>query len=402
MWVELELSAEDLIFRDAVRAFLAANLTPQLAQAGRRMTSVFCDKAHSLAWQKILHARGWAAPSWPRDHGGPGWTEMQRHVFAAECARAGAPGLAPMGLKMVAPAIMAFGTTAQKAHYLPRILSGEDYWCQGYSEPGAGSDLAALSLRARRDGEDYVLTGSKIWTTHAHWANRMFCLARTSAEGRPQAGITFLLIDMDTPGISVKPIVTLAGEHEVNQVFFDEARTPVADRLGEENQGWAVAKHLLTFERGGGYAPGLEAALERLRTCAELEAGDETERLLDDPHHRRRLAEAQIATLAIDISERRVLSALAGGAGPGPVSSLLKLQGSEALQRLDELETDTVGAYVAPHQPEARAGGSNLSPIGPEHGLTTMARYLNNRAASIYGGSSEIQRDIIARQILGL
>jgi acyl-CoA dehydrogenase len=409
--VELELSAEDLAFRDTVRAFLAARLTPELAEAGRRMTSVFCDKTHSLAWQRILHAQGWVAPSWPAEYGGPGWSEMQRHVFAAECARAGAPSLAPMGLKMVAPAIMAFGTPAQKAWYLPRILSGEDYWCQGYSEPGAGSDLAALSLRAERaknehgdgDGDDdYVLTGSKLWTTHAHWANRMFCLVRTSTEGRAQAGITFLLIDMDNPRISVKPIVTLAGEHEVNQVFFDGARTPVADRLGEENQGWAVAKHLLTFERGGGYAPGLEAMLERLRTAAEREAGDETERLLDDPHHRRRLAEARIATLAIDISERRVLSAVAGGASPGPASSLLKLQGSEALQRLDELGTDTLGAYVAPHQPKAREAGSNLSPIGPEHGLTTMARYLNNRAASIYGGSSEIQRDIIARQILGL
>ena len=400
--MELELSTEDLVFRDTVRAFLVARLTPELAQAGRRMTSVFCDKVHSLAWQRILHAQGWAAPSWPVEYGGPGWTEMQRHVFAAECARAGAPALAPMGLKMVAPAIMAFGSPAQKAHYLPRILSGEDYWCQGYSEPGAGSDLAALSLRAERDGDDYVLTGSKLWTTHAHWANRMFCLVRTSTEGRPQTGITFLLINMDNPRISIKPIVTLAGEHEVNQVFFDGARTPAADRLGEEHQGWTVAKHLLTFERGGGYAAGLEAALERLRSGAGLEAGDDTQRLIDDPHHRRRLAEAEIASLAIDISERRVLSALDDGRGPGPASSLLKLQGSEALQRLDELGVDTLGAYVAPHQPQARAAGSNLTPIGPEHGLTTMARYLNNRAASIYGGSSEIQRDIIARQILGL
>ena len=400
--MELELSAEDLAFRGEVRAFLDAKLTPDLAQAGRRMTSVFCDKAHGLAWQKILHAQGWVAPAWPVEYGGPGWSVIQRHVFAAECARAGAPSLAPMGLKMVAPAIMAFGTPAQKAHYLPRILSGEDYWCQGYSEPGAGSDLASLSLRARRDGDDYVLTGSKIWTTHAHWANRMFCLVRTLSEGRPQAGITFLLIDMDNPGITVEPIITLAGEHEVNQVFFDEARTPVADRLGEENQGWAVAKHLLAFERGGGYAPGLDAMLRCLRTSAALEAGDETERLLDDPDHRRRLAEAEIAGLAIDISERRVLSALAGGGNPGPASSLLKLQGSEALQRLDELAVDGLGPYVAPHQPRARSAGSNLAPIGPEHGLTTMARYLNNRAASIYGGSSEIQRDIITRQILGL
>jgi len=400
--VDLELSSADRAFRDAVRAFLDAELTPELRQVGRRMTSVFCDKEHSLAWQRILHARGWAAPTWPVEYGGPGWTDIQRHVFFAECARVGAPHLAPMGLRMVAPAIMRFGTPEQKARYLPRILSGEDYWCQGYSEPGAGSDLAGLRMRAVSDGDDYVLDGSKIWTTHAHWATHMFCLVRTSTEGKPQAGITFLLVEMGRPGIRVDPIVTLAGEHEVNQVFFDGVRTPKADRLGEENQGWTVAKHLLEFERGGGYAAGLQAGLERLRAQAGDEAGDETERLLDDPHHRRRLAEAEIGALAIDMTERRVLSALTGGGNPGPASSILKAQGSEALQRLDELAVDALATYAAPHQPQARLAGSNAPPVGPEHGLTTMARYLNNRAASIYGGSNEIQRDIIAKLVLGL
>jgi len=390
--VDLELSPEDLAFRDEVRAFLDAELTPDLREAGRRMTSVFCDKDHSLAWQRILHAKGWVAPTWPVEYGGPGWSEIQRHVFQAECARAGAPGLAPMGLRMVAPAIMRFGSSEQKARYLPRILSGEDYWCQGYSEPGAGSDLASLQMKAVADGDDYVLSGSKIWTTHAHWATHMFCLVRTSTEGKPQAGITFLLVEMDRPGIRVDPILTLAGEHEVNQVFFDEVRTPRADRLGEENQGWTVAKHLLEFERGGGYAAGLEAGLCRLR-----EAG-----AADDPDQRRRLAEAQIAALAIDVTERRVLSALAGGANPGPASSILKAQGSEALQRQDELAVAHLGAWAAVHQPAAREAGSNAALIGPEHGRTTMARYLNNRAASIYGGSNEIQRDIIARLVLGL
>ncbi|NGM48485.1 acyl-CoA dehydrogenase [Caulobacter sp. 602-2] len=390
--MDLELSPEDLAFRDEVRAFLDAELTPDLWEAGRRMTSVFCDKDHSLAWQRILHARGWVAPSWPVEHGGPGWSEIQRHVFQAECARAGAPGLAPMGLRMVAPAIMRFGSPEQKARYLPRILSGEDYWCQGYSEPGAGSDLASLRMKAASDGDDYVLSGSKIWTTHAHWATHMFCLVRTSTEGKPQAGITFLLVEMDRPGIRVDPILTLAGEHEVNQVFFDEVRTPKVDRLGEENQGWTVAKHLLEFERGGGYAAGLEAGLCRLR-----EAG-----AADDPDQRRQLAEAQIAALAIDVTERRVLSALAGGANPGPASSILKAQGSEALQRQDELAVAHLGAWAAVHQPAAREAGSNAALIGPEHGRTTMARYLNNRAASIYGGSNEIQRDIIARLVLGL
>jgi alkylation response protein AidB-like acyl-CoA dehydrogenase len=390
--VDLELSAEDLAFRDEVRAFIDAKLTPQLREAGRRMTSVFCDKAHSLAWQRILHARGWAAPTWPVEYGGPGWSEIQRHVFFAECARAGAPGLAPMGLRMVAPAIMRFGTAEQKVRYLPRILSGQDYWCQGYSEPGAGSDLASLQMKAAADGDDYMLNGSKIWTTHAHWATHMFCLVRTSTDGKPQAGITFLLIEMDRPGIRVDPIVTLAGEHEVNQVFFDDVRTPRADRLGEENQGWTVAKHLLEFERGGGYAAGLDAGLERLRGQVEPE----------DRDHRRRLAEAQIAAMAIDVTERRVLSAFASGANPGPASSILKAQGSEALQRQDELALDALGGYAAVHQPKAREAGSNEAFVGPETGLTTTARYLNNRAASIYGGSNEIQRDIIARLVLGL
>jgi len=399
--VKLELSAKDLAFRDEVRAFLHAELTPELRAAGQRMTSVFCDKADSLAWQRILHARGWAAPTWPVEHGGPGWSEIQRHVFFAECARAGAPGLAPMGLRMAAPAIMMFGSPEQKARYLPRILSGEDYWCQGYSEPGAGSDLASLRMRAVPDRADYVLNGSKIWTTHAHLATHMFCLVRTASEGKPQAGITFLLIRMDLPGIRVEPIVTLAGEHEVNQVFFDEVRTPKADRLGEENQGWTVAKRLLEFERGGGYAAGLDAGLERLRANAGQTIGDDNISLLEDPHHRRRLAEAEIAALAIDITERRALSALACGANPGPASSILKTQGSEALQRLDELAVDGLGPYAAVHQPQAREA-SNQPHVGPEHGLTTMARYLNNRAASIYGGSNEIQRDIIAKLVLGL
>ena len=392
--MDLELAPEDLAFRDEVRAFLAENLTPELRAAGERQTSVFVEPQHSLVWQKILHARGWAAPSWPRAYGGPGWTEMQRYIFAAECARARAPSLAPMGLRMVGPVIMAFGTPEQKAHYLPRILSGEDYWCQGYSEPGAGSDLASLQLRAESDGDDYVLSGSKIWTTHAQFANRMFCLVRTSTQGKPQAGITFLLLDMASPGITVRPIITLAGEHEVNQVFFEGVRTPKANRLGEENQGWTVAKHLLEFERGGGSAPGLKVQLERV----EAMAGG----LGDDPHYRRRLAEAQIAVEAIDISERRVLSALAGGKNPGPASSMLKTQGAEAMQRIDELAVAAAGAYAGVDQPGARQAGSNVEPVGPQESLTAMARYLNNRAASIYGGSNEIQRDIIARLVLGL
>lgn len=394
--MNLDLTAEELAFRDEVRAFLDEALLPDLREAGRRATSVFIDKRYSLPWQKILHAKGWAAPSWPKAYGGPGWNEMQRHIFAAECARAGAPSLAPMGLRMVGPVIMGYGSEAQKAHYLPRILSGEDYWCQGYSEPGAGSDLAALQLRAERDGDDYVLNGSKLWTTHAHWANRMFCLVRTLAEGKPQAGITFLLLDMQTPGIKVRPIITLAGEHEVNEVFFENVRVPVSGRLGEENQGWTVAKYLLEFERGGGSAPGLKVMLERLRKAAR-DAG-----LLDEASFRRRLVETEIAVQAIEVSEQRILAELSSGKNPGPASSMLKTQGGEAMQRIDELLLQVAGVYAAPDQPAAREAGSNITPIGPDAVLTAMPRYLNNRAASIYGGSNEIQRDIIARLVLGL
>ena len=394
--MNLDLTNEEVAFRDEVRAFLDASLTPELREVGRRATSVFTDKQHSLPWQKILHAKGWAAPSWPVEYGGPGWGVMQRHIFAAECARAGAPGLAPMGLRMVGPVIMGFGTPEQKAHYLPRILSGEDYWCQGYSEPQAGSDLAALALRAVRDGDDYVLSGSKLWTTHAHWANRMFCLVRTDATGKPQAGITFLLLDMNTPGIRVRPIITLAGEHEVNEVFFDQVRVPVSERVGEENKGWTVAKYLLEFERGGSTAQGLQVKLDRVRDVA-WEAG-----LLTEAAFRSKLMAAEIAVTAIEIAEQRTLAALASGANPGPASSMLKAQGAEALQMVDELMLETAGAYAAADQPGARQPGSNVAPIGPDAALTAMPRYLNDRAATIYGGSNEIQRDIIARLVLGL
>ena len=397
--MRLDLSEDDLAFRDEVRAFIEKALPPHLRAAGRRATSVFIEPVHSLPWQRILNARGWAAPSWPVEHGGPGWSPMRQAIFAAECARAGAPSLAPMGLKMVGPCIMGHGTPEQKATLLPRILSGEDYWCQGYSEPGAGSDLASLQLRADSDGDDYVLNGSKIWTTHAQFANRMFCLVRTRFDGKPQAGITFLLLDMRAPGIVVEPIITLAGEHEVNEVFFDGVRVPKANRLGDENQGWTVAKYLLEFERGGGSAPGLKAALDRTRNLAASQAGSGVE---VDPDLRRRWVETSIAVEAIDMTERRTLSALSDGGKPGPASSMLKTQGAEALQRIDEIAVDAAGVYASVHQPAARLAGSNVEPIGPEASLTAMARYLNNRAASIYGGSNEIQRDIIARLVLGL
>jgi alkylation response protein AidB-like acyl-CoA dehydrogenase len=400
--MDLELSAEDLAFRDEVRAFLDAELTPELRKAGQRTTSVFTDRDWNLPWHRILHRKGWVAPAWPVEYGGPGWTEMQRYIFSAECARAGAPSLSPMGLKMVGPCIQRFGTDEQKAFFLPRILSGEDYWCQGYSEPGSGSDLASLQLRAVRDGDHYVLNGSKIWTTHAHFANRMFCLVRTRFDGKPQAGITFLLLEMNTPGVSVKPIITLAGDHEVNQVFFDEVRVPVSGRLGEENQGWTVAKYLLEFERGGGSAAGLKLALARIREMAAAETRGDGARLLDDRDFCAKLMQAEIGVEAIEMTEHRVLTALASGRNPGPASSMLKTQGTEMMQKLDELAVEATGSYAAVYQPAARQPNANVEPIGPDHSLVTVARYLNNRAATIYGGSNEVQRNIMAQLVLGL
>ena len=400
--MNLDLTPEDLAFRDEVRTFLNESLTPELRDAGGKVTSVFMDKRFSLEWQRILYAKGWVAPSWPVEYGGPGWTEMQRYIFAAECARAEAPKLSPMGLRMVGPCIMRYGTAEQKAFYLPRILAGADYWCQGYSEPGSGSDLASLQMRAVADGDDYILNGSKIWTTHAHLANRMFCLVRTKTDGKPQQGITFLLLEMNTPGIEVKPIITLAGEHEVNQVFFDNVRVPQSGRLDEENNGWTVAKYLLEFERGGGSAAGLKVQLADLRAMASAEPSDMGERLLDDPMFRQRLAAAEIAVECNEITEHRVMTALSAGKNPGPASSMLKTQGAEALQRLDELAIEITGHYAAADQPGAREPGSNQTPVGPEHSLLAMARYLNNRASSIYGGSNEIQRGIMARLVLGL
>ncbi|MBK7283306.1 MAG: acyl-CoA dehydrogenase family protein [Sphingomonadales bacterium] len=383
-------------FRAEVRQWLAENLTADLREVTERATSVFIDKPHNLAWQRILATRGWVAPHWPAEYGGPGWDETERYIFASECARAEAPNLAPMGLRMVAPCIMRYGTEGQKAHYLPRILSGEDYWCQGYSEPQAGSDLAALSLRADRDGDHYVLNGSKIWTTHAHFANRMFCLVRTSREGPRQAGITFLLLDMDTPGINVRPIVSIANDHDFNQVFFEDVRVPVSGRLGEENQGWTVAKYLLEFERAVAYAAGLHAARDKLEAAAR-ETG-----LLEDLQFRRKLSLVAAQISAIEAVELGVMAAMASGRNPGPASSLLKIQGTETQQRIQELAIEVAGHYAAPDQHEARQPGSGLAALTDDSAMIAAPRYFNGRAASIYGGSNEIQRGIIARQVLGL
>ena len=299
---------------------------------------------------------------------------------------------------------MGYGTAEQKAMFLPRILSGEHYWCQGYSEPGAGSDLASLKCSAVRDGDDYIIEGAKLWTTHAHFANWMFLLVRTATEGKPQAGITFMLLDMATPGLTVTPIVTLAGEHEVNQVFFDKVRVPVANRVGAENDGWSVAKYLLQFERGGGsMAARLRGMLRQIRRIAAAELSGNGAAMLAEPHFRAELATLEIEVDAVEFTERRVVSGLSTGkAVDDSAASMLKLKGTETMQRATELTMALIGTWARADQRTALSSGSNVPAIGPDHALTPTARYLNTRAASIYGGSSEVQRNILARTILGL
>jgi acyl-CoA dehydrogenase len=391
----METATQDAAFREEVRGFLAGALTADIRAAQARQAGVFSEGDLCRLWHKVIYERGWIAPSWPAEYGGPGWTAMQRFIYADECARANAPVLPAMGLQMCGPVIMRYGTAEQKAFFLPRMLSGEHYWCQGYSEPQSGSDLASLQTRAVRDGDHYVVSGSKLWTTHAHFANWMFLLVRTATEGKPQAGISFLLTPMDAPGISVRPIISISGEHEVNQVFFDDVRVPVANMMGEENQGWTVAKYLLEFERGAGaQSARLKIMLDTAREIARREGGDDAAFL-------RRWASLDIELQALDHAERQVAAVLAAGRGVGDtVASRLKLTVSGLLQQITELAMDGLGIYAAADQRAALGMGANQPPIGPDYALTPTAKYLNSRAATIYGGSNEVQHNILARVLL--
>jgi alkylation response protein AidB-like acyl-CoA dehydrogenase len=400
--VDLRFSEDDQAFRQEVRAFLDAHLTDALKRAASRTTTVFADKDVAMQWQDILVEKGWAVPAWPVEHGGTGWTVTQKFIFSEECARAGAPGLIPLGLRMLAPVLFRYGTDEQKAHYLPRILSGEDYWCQGYSEPGSGSDLSSLKCRAVKDGDDYLVNGTKIWTTHAQFADHIFCLVRTDDSGPPQAGITFLLIDMATPGITVEPIITIADDHEVNQVFFDDVRVPQTNRVGPEHEGWNVAKYLLEFERGGGSAAtGLKITAERLRRYAAEKLID-GQPLIEQPDFARRLCELEVRINAFDFAEKAGLARMAAGGSPGPESSLQKNTSVELQQGLAELMVEAVDYYAVPHANKISMNGHDDPWPGPEYAETVTPRYLNSRAASIFGGSREVQKNIVAKVVLGL
>ena len=391
--MELELTEEELAFQEEVRTMLAEELTPELRAAAARTTTVFAEKDVALAWQAILHKRGWAGVSWPKEFGGPGWTSNQRYIFNRECALAGAPGLIPLGLRMLAPVLFKYGTKQQQDYYLPKILSGEHYWCQGYSEPGSGSDLASLKCRADKDGDEYIVNGTKIWTTHGQFADHIFCLVRTDQDSRPQAGISFLLIDMNTPGITVDPIITLAGDHEVNQVFFDNVRVPVTNRVGPENEGWTVAKYLLEFERGGGTAAtGLNIAMDNLKLLlADLPVEHELHQ---------QAAETAIEVAALSQMETDLQSRIASGQNIGSGASLMKNMTSDLGQRISAMRLAAIAYYGLPHNNLLWIAGEDG--VGEERFQTATATYLNNRASSVFGGAREVQKNIIAKTVLGL
>ncbi|MGV0750056.1 acyl-CoA dehydrogenase family protein [Mycolicibacter heraklionensis] len=410
--MDLRWSEEDRAFQAEVRDFLDQKLTPELRRAGRLMTSVYADHEASMAWQAILHERGWAAPAWPVEHGGCDWSLTQHYIFSRESTLAGAPSLSPMGIRMVAHAIVRYGTDAQKDYFLPRILTGEVFFCQGYSEPEAGSDLAALSMAATVDGDDLVCTGSKIWTTHAGEANWMFALVRTSRTAKKQQGITFVLIDMTSPGIEIRPLVMTSGEEIQNQVFFDEVRVPKANVIGEIDNGWTVAKYLLEFERGGGaVAPGLQVVAEEIATAAKNQPGPGGGKLADDDAFMRKLADARIRAEVLEILEYQVLTAVAEGRNPGASSSMLKILGTELSQELTALALEAAGPRGRIYQPHVTAPGGPIADYQPPADgyasgepwqAVAPLRYFNDRAGSIYAGSNEIQRNILAKAALGL
>jgi len=411
--MDLSLSTRDAAFRDEVRRFLDEKLTPDLRATGELMTSVYADYETTMKWHRALYEKGWVAPAWPVEYGGCDWTVMQHYIFASELTSAGAPSLSPMGLGMCGPVLIGYGTPEQKAHYLPRMLDGTDFWCQGYSEPGSGSDLASLQMSAVDMGDHFLCNGQKIWTTHANYANRIFNLVRTSKEDIPQRGITFLLIDMDTPGIKVEPLIMLSGEHIQNQIFFTDVKVPKENVVGKVGEGWTVAKYLMQFERGGhAYAPGLTTRLNRIRAIARTEMQGNGKRLIDDQEFANKLSAAAVEISALEFTEHRIMSALSHGDAPGAESSLLKTRGTELSQHLTELAIEAVAAYAMPYQPHAtcpggpvpnaQKPGSNETPVGPKYSWPVMSKYLNDRAGSIYAGTNEIQRNIMAKAVLGL
>lgn len=398
--MNINFTQDEIAFRDEVRAFFRDKFPAQVRdkqQKGLRLT-----KEDHLAWQQALYEQGWAGINWPVEYGGTGWSATQKYIFFAEAAEAGAPRIIPFGLGMVAPVIYHFGNEEQRRRFLPDILASKVWWCQGYSEPNAGSDLASLKTRAVRDGDSYIVNGTKTWTTLAQHADWIFCLVRTNDTGRKQEGISFLLIDMKTPGVSVTPIITIDGTHEVNEVHFQDVRVPADNLIGEEGKGWTYAKVLLTHERTGIARVGESRA--RFKKLVEMvetpPAGIAS--LKENAVFMSRLVETEIELKALEYTELRVLSAVSTGQAPGPESSILKIKGSEIQQAIDELFLELAGIYALPFVPEQYQSDFTEEPVGPMFAASTAPHYYNNRKVSIYGGSNEIQKNIIAKQALGL
>jgi len=398
--VNLDFTDEEIAFQKEVREFIENNYPDELK--GLR-TYEGLSREQYLAWHKVLGKKGWSAPAWPKEYGGTGWTPTQKYIWSEENARVDALMPLPFGVSMVAPVIYTFGNEEQKKQHLPGILSGDVWWCQGYSEPGAGSDLASLKTTAVRDGDHYILNGQKTWTTLAQFADWGFFLCRTDPDAsKPQEGISFILVDMKTPGIEVKPIKLLDGSYEVNETWLTDVRVPVENLVGKENEGWTYAKFLLAHERSGiaGVARS-KRGVERLRAIAREEQIDGAP-LIGDPDFSRKISQLEIDLTALEYTELRTLASEAAGKGPGPESSILKIKGTEIQQRLTEMTLEAVGNYGAPYAHGSEDAGNTGFGVGPDHANYAAEIYFNMRKTSIYGGSNEIQRNIISKMILGL
>ena len=402
--MNLNYTPEEIAFRDEVRRFIDENFDAEMRAAMAKTRTGYIAKHLHIRWQKKLNEKGWLAPNWPQEYGGTGWTPVQRYIYDQEMSGAGAPIVVPFGPKMLAPVIMKFGTEAQKKKYLPDILASNTWWCQGYSEPGAGSDLASLQMKCEDKGDHFLCNGSKIWTSEAQYADMIFCLVRTAQTKKPQEGISFILIDMKSPGVTVAPIVTIdepsEGMQEVNQVFFDDVKVPKENLVGELNQGWTCAKYLLEFERGNAYSGSLKRHLAQVRRMARAESRGGGAPLIQDPEFAARLAQAEIEIMGLEMTELRILGQVKGGQNIGAASSILKTRGTELQQLVTELAADAIGYYAAPFTPLIE--GANEPGIGPDYADGVAARYLNMRKVTIFAGSNEIQRNIMSKLILGL
>jgi alkylation response protein AidB-like acyl-CoA dehydrogenase len=399
--MNLNFTVDEKDFQKEVQQFLQQKLPKETAR--KTKSALHLSKEECVEWQKILYKQGWAATNWPIEHGGTGWTQTQKYIFANECAKAGGPDVVPFGLKMVAPIIYTFGNDEQKQRFLPDILASNVWWCQGYSETGAGSDLAGVRTTAVKDGDEYVVNGTKTWTTLGQHADWIFCLVRTGPPSvKNQEAISFLLINMHDPKIKVSPIITIDGKHEVNEVHFDGVRVPAENLIGAEGQGWTYAKVLLTHERTG--IARVAISKDRLVQLKELveTSPNGDEKLIDDVIFAQKIANLEIDLLALEYTELRTLSAISTGKAPGPESSILKIVGTQIIQAIDELYVEAAGYYTMPFVPYQFDDNYDGPQIGPEMATNSSLRYFNNRKTSIYGGSNEIQTNIISKAVLGL